>query len=109
MLSLLETGGVFYTMVQRRAFRGWQGQTRRTWYQTELVDAASRDVKVCSWLKKTTCAKCRLRVEERLEHAHRADKDRKGLQRRLRPAHETIEVRGGESSRKAIPIGAVGW
>ena len=56
VLSLLETGGVFYTLVQERAFGGWQGQTRQL-YQTELVDAAGRDVKVCSWLKQTTCAK----------------------------------------------------
>ena len=51
----------------------------------------------------------RLRVEERLGLAHRADQHPEGLQRRLCPAHETIAVRGGESSRKAIPIGAVGW
>ena len=48
-----------------------------------------------------------LRVEERLGLAQRADQHPQGLQRRLRPAHETIEVRGGKSSREAIPIGAV--
>jgi len=25
------------------------------WYETELVDTAGRDVKVCVWLKKTPC------------------------------------------------------
>jgi hypothetical protein len=30
------------------------------------------------------------------------------LQRRLCPAHEIIEVRGRESSRAALPVGAVG-
>jgi hypothetical protein len=27
----------------------------KTWYLTELVDTAGRDVKVCSWLKSVTC------------------------------------------------------
>jgi hypothetical protein len=30
-----------------------------TWYKTELVDAASRPVKVCSWLKQITCTRVR--------------------------------------------------
>ena len=56
VLSLLEVGGVFYTMVQ--SVRLEDGKDKpHTSYQTELVDAAGRDVKVCSWLKKTTCAK----------------------------------------------------
>ena len=55
-LSLLEVGGVFYTMVQNVRLEDGKDKPR-TYYQTELVDAAGRDVKVCSWLKKTTCAK----------------------------------------------------
>ena len=55
-LSLLETGGVFYTIVQGVHLE--DGKDRpNTRYLTELVDAAGRDVKVCSWLKKSTCAK----------------------------------------------------
>ena len=56
VLSLLETGGVFYTMVQGVHLEDGKDKPDG-WYQTELVDAAGRDVKVCSWLKKTTCAK----------------------------------------------------
>jgi hypothetical protein len=55
-LSLLETGGVFYTMVQDVHLE--DGKDKLTsGYLTELVDAAGRDVKVCSWLKQTTCVK----------------------------------------------------
>ena len=56
VLSLLETGGVFYTMVQSVHLEDGKDNPN-TWYLTELVDAAGRDVKVCSWLKKTTCVK----------------------------------------------------
>ena len=56
VLSLLEVGGVFYTMVQSVHLEDGKDKPN-TWYLTELVDAAGRDVKVCSWLKKTTCVK----------------------------------------------------
>jgi hypothetical protein len=54
VLSLLETGGVFYTMVQSVHLEDGKDQPN-TRYLTDLVDAAGRDVKVCSWLKQTTC------------------------------------------------------
>jgi hypothetical protein len=55
-LSLLEIDGIFYTMVQ--SVRLEDGKDKpNTWYLTELVDAAGRNVKVCSWLKKTACVK----------------------------------------------------
>ena len=97
VLSLLEVGGAFYTLVPGVHLENGKDKLGIL-YQTELVDAAGRRVKVCSWLKQTTCAKVSLRVEERLGHAQRADKHPEGLQRRLCPAHETIEVRGGISS-----------
>jgi len=56
VLSLLETGGVFYTMVQSVHLENGRDKPT-TWYLTELVDAAGRDVKVCSWLKQTACVK----------------------------------------------------
>src|SRR5687767_2114490 len=56
VLSLLEIGGAFYTVLP--AVHLEDGTDRLgTWYKTELVDAASRPVKVCSWLKQTTCTK----------------------------------------------------
>src|SRR5262249_4658709 len=54
--SLLETGGVFYTMVQSVYLADGKDKLN-TSYQTELVDAAGREGKVCSWLKKTACVK----------------------------------------------------
>jgi SAM-dependent methyltransferase len=56
VLSLLETGGDFYTLVQSVHLEDGKDNPK-TWYLTELVDADGRDVKVCSWLKKTTCVK----------------------------------------------------
>ena len=56
VLSLLEPGGAFYTLVQGVHLEDGKDKPG-SWYQTELVDAAGRDVKVCSWLKKTTCVK----------------------------------------------------
>ena len=56
LLSLLEIDGVFYTMVQSVHLEDGKDKPS-TWYLTELVDAAGRDVKVCSWLKKTTCVR----------------------------------------------------
>jgi SAM-dependent methyltransferase len=54
VLSLLESGGVFYTTVQSVHLEDGKDNPN-TWYLTELVDAAGRDEKVCSWLKKSTC------------------------------------------------------
>jgi SAM-dependent methyltransferase len=56
VLSLLENGGVFYTVVQGVRLEDGKDKPDSS-YQTVLVDAAGRDVKVCPWLKKTTCAK----------------------------------------------------
>jgi hypothetical protein len=53
-LRLLEIGGVFYTLVQSVHLENGKDNPK-TWYLTELVDAAGRDVKVCSWLKQITC------------------------------------------------------
>ncbi len=55
-LSLLEIGGVLYTVVQSVHLDDGRDKPN-IYYQTELVDAAGRDVKVCSWLKKTACVK----------------------------------------------------
>jgi SAM-dependent methyltransferase len=54
VLSLLDIGGVFYTLVQSVHLEDGKDKPT-TWYLTELVDAAGRDEKVCSWLKKTAC------------------------------------------------------
>jgi len=56
VLSLLEIGGAFYTVLPSVHLEDGTDKLG-TWYLTELVDAASRPVKVCSWLKQTTCTK----------------------------------------------------
>ena len=55
-LSLLDVGGVFYTVVQSVHLENGVEKPNIA-YQTELFDAAGSDVKVCSWLKKTSCVK----------------------------------------------------
>jgi hypothetical protein len=55
-LSLLEIGGALYTVLSSVHLENGK-ENLGTWYRTELVDAASRPVTVCSWLKRTTCTK----------------------------------------------------
>ena len=108
VLSLLEIDGVFYTMVQSVHLE--DGKDKPKHLLSDRAGGCSRPRRESVLLaEEDHLRESRLRVEERLGHAHRADKHQEGLQRRLCPAHETIAVRGGESSRKAIPIGAVGW
>jgi SAM-dependent methyltransferase len=54
VLSLLEIGGVFYTLVPGVHLEHGKDKLGIL-YLTELEDAAGRPEKVCSWLKKTTC------------------------------------------------------
>ena len=64
VLSLLEVGGSFFTMIQSVHLS--DGKDRpTTWYLTELIDPAGKDVKVCTWLKNVTCAQvtCETRPE----------------------------------------------
>jgi SAM-dependent methyltransferase len=56
VLSLLEIGGAFYTVLSSVHLEDGKNKLG-TWYRTELVDAASRPITVCSWLKQTTCTK----------------------------------------------------
>jgi hypothetical protein len=56
VLSFLDIGGVFYTMVQRVRLEHDRDKPVNR-YETELVDEAGGSVKVCSWLKKITCVK----------------------------------------------------
>jgi hypothetical protein len=55
-LSLLEIGGTFYTVLSSVHLENGKDKLG-TWYRTELVDAASRPITVCSWLKQSTCTK----------------------------------------------------
>ena len=55
-LSLLEVGGAFYTVLSSVHLENGKNKLG-TWYRTELVDAVSRPVTVCSWLKRTTCTR----------------------------------------------------
>lgn len=57
VMSLLETGGSFYTLVQSVHLEDGSDNPKTTWYLTELVDEAGQDVKVCSWLKNIPCVK----------------------------------------------------
>ena len=56
VLSLLEIGGAVYTVLPAVHLEDGTDKLG-TWYKTELVDAASRPVTVCSWLKKSACTK----------------------------------------------------
>jgi SAM-dependent methyltransferase len=57
VLGLLDVGGSFYTLAASVRLENGKDDPAKVWYLTELVDAAGRDVKICSWLKSVTCAK----------------------------------------------------
>jgi hypothetical protein len=54
VLSLLEVGGAFYTLVPGVHLENAKDKLGIL-YLTELEDAAGRPEKVCSWLKQTAC------------------------------------------------------
>jgi len=54
VLNLLQVGGRFYSILQYVHLETAK-DSPATEYQTELVDAAGRSEKVCSWLKKISC------------------------------------------------------
>lgn len=56
VLGFLELNGSFYSLLQSVRLEDGKDNPR-TWYLTEVVDAAGRDVKVCPWLKRITCVK----------------------------------------------------
>ena len=68
VLSLLEVGGGFYTLVPGVHLEDGKDKLG-VFYLTELENAAGRPEKVCSWLKDYLRAS-HLRIEERLEKAH---------------------------------------
>jgi hypothetical protein len=53
VLNLLEVNGAFYTVLSSVHLENAK-EKLGIWYRTELVDAASRPVTLCSWLKRTT-------------------------------------------------------
>jgi SAM-dependent methyltransferase len=57
VFGLLETNGSFYTLLASVRLENGKDDPDKVWYLTELVDAAGRDVKVCSWLKGLPCMK----------------------------------------------------
>lgn len=56
LLGFMEVNGSFYTLVQSVHLEDGKDNPR-TWYLTEIVDPAGRDVKVCGWLKSIGCVK----------------------------------------------------
>jgi hypothetical protein len=55
VLGLLEVNGDFYSLLQSVRLENGRGRTD-IWFLTELVDDAGRDLNVCSWLKRISCA-----------------------------------------------------
>jgi SAM-dependent methyltransferase len=56
VLEALAVNGGFYTMVQSVHLQDGRDNPK-TWYLTEIVDPAGRDVNVCSWLRTVSCVK----------------------------------------------------
>jgi len=62
VLAALEVDGAFYTLLQSVHLADGSDPPN-TWYLTEIVDGAGRDVKVCTWLQGIPCV--RVRCESR--------------------------------------------
>jgi hypothetical protein len=107
VLSLLEIGGVFYTLVPGVHLEDGKDKLGIL-YLTELEDAAGRPEKVCSWLKQTACVQVTCESKSDWKRPTELINIRNVLQRRFGPAPETMGVRSGISSRAALPIGPVG-
>jgi SAM-dependent methyltransferase len=56
VLSLLDVGGVFYTLVPGVHLENGKDKLG-IWYLTELEDDVGRPLRVCSWLKQAACVK----------------------------------------------------
>jgi hypothetical protein len=69
MLNLLEIGSAFYTVLSSVHLEDGKNKLG-TWYRTELVDAASHRITVCSWLKQTTCTKVSCESKSDWKKAH---------------------------------------
>ena len=107
VLSLLEVGGSFYTLMPGVHLESAKDKLGIL-YLTELEDAAGRPLESVLLAEADRLRASYLRVEEQLEKTHRAVKYSEGLQRRCGPAPETMGVRGGISALAALPIRTVG-
>ena len=105
MLSLLEIGGAFYTVLPAVHLEDGTDKLG-TWYKTELVNAASRPVKVCSWLRQSTCTDVSCESKPDWDEPTQLIKIGKLCSGVFGPAHESCGVHGGDSPRQTIPIGA---
>lgn len=56
VLNLLEVGGSYFTVLINVHPEQSGAPRRAAGYQTEIVDGAGREVKVCAWLRRITCA-----------------------------------------------------
>ena len=90
VLSLLEIGGVFYTIVQNVHLEAARTTPPRLPDRAGGCRRPRRESLLLA--KEDHLRESHLRVEERLGLAQRTDQHPEGLQRRFRPAHETIEV-----------------
>jgi hypothetical protein len=79
-----------------------------SWYLTELVDAGSRPVTVCSWLKQTTCTKVTCESKSDWDAPTQLIKVRKLCSDVSVLTLKIVEYMAGAPPRAAIPNGAVG-
>lgn len=90
----------------KRAFGKWQREPEHL--VSDRARGCSRSRCESMLLAEENCLHAsHLRVEERLQPAHRADRHQEAVQRRFCPAYETPEVRSRQSSWQAISIRAV--
>lgn len=67
VLTLLEVGGSFYTVLIDVHPERWPQRTAATRapFQTEIIDSAGAEIKVCAWLKRIRCAEVTCEADPR--------------------------------------------
>jgi SAM-dependent methyltransferase len=107
VLSLLEIGGVFYTLVP--GVRLEDGNDKLgILYLTELEDAAGRPEKVCSWLKKTACVQVTCESKRDWKRPTELINIRKVCSDVSVPRMKLWEFEAGYPPARPLPIGPVG-
>jgi len=94
VLSLLEVGGGFYTLATGVHLEDGKDKLGSL-YVTELEDATGRPVKVCSWLKKTTCAQVECESKSDLERPTELINIRKACNGTSVPRMKLVEFEAG--------------
>ena len=106
VLRLLEVNGSFYSLLQSVRLEDGKDNPR-TWYLTEIVDAAERDVEGLLVAEEHRVRAGDLRIESPMGSADRVDSHPQGVRSGLRAAARAPAIRGRHASGETLSIAAL--